>query len=50
MRLWIVIGLLVGVWLAGVLLRVAGRLIHFVLVLAIVLLIWRLAVRGRPIE
>lgn len=47
-RLWIIIGLLAGLWLLGVLLRVAGRLIHFLLVLAIVLIVWRLTNGRRP--
>lgn len=41
-RLWIIVGLLVGLWLVGVLLRTTNRFIHLLPVLAIVLIVWLL--------
>ena len=41
-RLWIMVGLLMGLWLVGVLLRANNRFIHLLPVLAIVLLVWLL--------
>lgn len=44
--LWTVIGLLVAIWLVGLLMHIGGGLIHIVLVVAAVLFVFNL-VTGR---
>ena len=44
--LWIVLVIVVVVWLAGLLLRVAGNAIHLLLIVALAILIYNL-VTGR---
>lgn len=44
--IWTIIGILFLLWLAGFVLNVAGGLIHLLLVVAVVLIIYRL-VTGR---
>jgi hypothetical protein len=44
---WIIIIVLVILWLAGFSLQIGGNLIHILLVIALVVLIWRLATGRR---
>ncbi|MDG5786082.1 lmo0937 family membrane protein [Evansella sp. AB-P1] len=39
--IWAVIAILVAIWLAGVILNIAGYLIHLILVIALAVLIFR---------
>ena len=40
--LWVIVGILVFLWLLGFLLRVAGGLIHLLLIAALVIVVYRL--------
>ncbi len=44
--LWIVAALIVGVWLLGVIFRIAGNLIHLLLLVAVLVILWNL-ISGR---
>ncbi|HZP83247.1 MAG TPA: lmo0937 family membrane protein [Chthonomonadaceae bacterium] len=45
--LWTVIVILFVIWLLGLLLHVGGGIIHVLLVVALVLLVYNLATKGR---
>lgn len=47
--LWTIIGLLVLLWLIGLLAHIGGGLIHLLLVVAIVVFIWDLLVGRRHV-
>ncbi|MBC2118050.1 lmo0937 family membrane protein [Listeria booriae] len=40
--LWTIIVVLFALWVIGLILRIGGKLIHLLLVLALVLLVWNL--------
>lgn len=45
--LWIIIVVLVILWLAGFSLHIGGNIVHLLLVIALILVIWRLATGRR---
>lgn len=45
--IWIIIIVLVVLWLAGFSLHLGGNIIHILLVVALILVIWRLATGRR---
>ncbi|WP_157843023.1 lmo0937 family membrane protein [Bacillus sp. FJAT-44742] len=46
--LWTIIGVLIALWLLGFLFEIAGGLIHILLVVALVVLIFRMITGRRP--
>ncbi|MFC5712550.1 lmo0937 family membrane protein [Thalassorhabdus alkalitolerans] len=46
--LWTIIGVLIALWLLGFLFEIAGGLIHILLVIALVVLIFRMITGRRP--
>ena len=47
--LWWLVAILLALWHFGALLKVAGGLIHLLLVVALLILVWRLLTGRRPI-
>jgi hypothetical protein len=47
--LWTIIGILLILWLVGLVLDVAGSLIHILLVVALVVLIYRMLTGRKPV-
>ena len=47
--IWIIILILVILWLGGFSLHIGGSLIHILIVIALILVIWRLATGRRVI-
>jgi hypothetical protein len=47
--LWVIALLIVGVWLAGVVLRIAGNFIHLLLLVAALVVLWDLISRRRTV-
>ena len=47
--IWIVILILIVLWLGGFSLHIGGGLIHILIVIALILVIWRLATGRRVI-
>ena len=45
--LWVIVGVLVLLWFLGLLLRAFGGLIHILIIVALVVIIYRLMTRGR---
>lgn len=45
--IWIIIIVLVVLWLAGFSLHIGGNIVHILLVIALILVIWRLATGRR---
>jgi len=45
--LWVIVGVLVLLWFLGLLLRAFGGLIHILIIVALVVIIYRLVTRGR---
>ncbi len=45
--LWFIVVLLLGLWLLGLLLKLFGGLIHLLLIVALVVIIYRLVTRRR---
>ncbi|MBC1561420.1 lmo0937 family membrane protein [Listeria booriae] len=45
--LWTIIVVLFVIWVIGLILRIGGKLIHLLLVLALVLLVWNLITGNR---
>lgn len=45
--IWIIIIVLVVLWLAGFSMHIGGNIIHILLVVALILVIWRLATGRR---
>ncbi len=45
--LWFIVALLVGLWLLGLVLKLFGALIHLLLIVALVVIVYRLVTRGR---
>ncbi len=44
--LWLVVGIIVVIWLVGLLTRVAGNLIHLLLIVALIVIVYNL-IAGR---
>ncbi len=44
--LWIIAAIIVGLWLLGVIFRIAGNLIHLLLLVAALVILWNL-ISGR---
>lgn len=44
--LWIIAAVIVGFWLLGVIFRIAGNLIHLLLLVAVLVVLWNL-ISGR---
>ncbi|HEY5609792.1 MAG TPA: lmo0937 family membrane protein [Thermoanaerobaculia bacterium] len=47
--LWLIVLVLVILWLAGFSLNIGGSLIHLLVVIALVIIIWRLATGKRVV-
>jgi hypothetical protein len=47
--LWVIALLIVGLWLAGVVLRIAGNFIHLLLLVAALVVLWNLFRRRRAV-
>jgi hypothetical protein len=46
--LWLLVAILLALWLFGLLLKIAGLAIHVLLLVAVVIIVWRLVTnRGR---
>ncbi|MGF2614983.1 lmo0937 family membrane protein [Rossellomorea vietnamensis] len=46
--LWTIIGILIALWLLGLLFEIAGGIIHILLVIAVIVLVYKLVVnRGK---
>ena len=45
--LWVIVGVLVVLWFLGLLLRAFGGLIHILIIVALIVIIYRLVTRGR---
>jgi hypothetical protein len=45
--LWVIVGVLVLLWFLGLLLRAFGGLIHILIIVALIVIIYRLVTRGR---
>jgi hypothetical protein len=45
--LWVIVGVLVLLWFIGLLLRAFGGLIHILIIVALIVIIYRLVARGR---
>ena len=45
--LWTIVLILLALWIFGLLLKVAGALIHLLLLVAVVVLVYRLLTRSR---
>jgi small-conductance mechanosensitive channel len=45
--LWVIVGVLLLLWFLGLLLRAFGGLIHILIIVALVVIIYRLVTRGR---
>jgi hypothetical protein len=46
--LWVIVGILVLLWFLGLLLRAAGGFIHLLIIVALVIVIYRLLTGRRP--
>lgn len=44
--LWVIVGVLVLLWFLGLLLRAFGGLIHILIIVALIVVIYRLVTRG----
>ena len=44
--LWVIVGVLVLLWFLGLLLRAFGGLIHILIIVALIVIIYRLVTRG----
>ncbi|MDQ0207959.1 lmo0937 family membrane protein [Alkalicoccobacillus murimartini] len=45
--LWTILLIILGVWLVGVIFRIAGRVIHLLLIAAAIVLIYKLFVKKK---
>jgi hypothetical protein len=45
--LWVLVAILLALWLVGLLLKIAGFAIHVLLLVAAVIIIWRLITKRR---
>ncbi|SDI01489.1 hypothetical protein SAMN05192534_11850 [Alteribacillus persepolensis] len=44
LMLWTIIGILIAIWLIGLFLEIAGGIIHFLLLIALAILLYRLLI------
>ncbi|MGD6966026.1 lmo0937 family membrane protein [Rossellomorea vietnamensis] len=43
--LWTIIGILIALWLLGLLFEIAGGIIHILLIIAVIVLVYKLVVK-----
>ena len=47
--LWAIVGVLLLLWLVGLVANIGGGLIHLLLVIALVAIVWNLFTKGRAV-
>ncbi|MCM2675122.1 lmo0937 family membrane protein [Alkalicoccobacillus plakortidis] len=45
--LWTILLIILGIWLIGVIFRIAGKLVHLLLIAAAIVLIYKLVIKRR---
>ncbi|TYR75749.1 lmo0937 family membrane protein [Rossellomorea vietnamensis] len=43
--LWTIIGILIALWLLGLLFEIAGGIIHILLIIAVIVLVYKLVIK-----